>query len=116
MSSSNEEIRRNLSVVKGGQYGKARGMIERTAEELQLDRDMQEAFAAIYGEAGSVPSQGIYDIREGRRHPWRTLARRAKEAKRKGAPLATVREPFLTFLRWIERDLYHCDGDYDRAA
>lgn len=109
MDDSQRNNRRNLSLIRGGQYGK--GRITRTTEELRLDRQMQEAFAAIYGEAGTVPSRGIYDVREGRRQPWRTLARRIREAHAQGAPIQSVREPLLTFLRWVERDLYRITDD-----
>lgn len=118
MTSNNDDTERNnrgnLAVVRGGQYGK--GRITLTKAEHRLDQQMQEAFAAIYGEAGTVPSRGIYDVREGVRQPWRTLARRIREAHAKGAPMESVKAPLLTFLRWIERDLYRITDDFDTAA
>ena len=112
MQNDEQHKRGNLAVVRGGQYGKrVSGRRTRTAEEFRLDRLMQEAFAAIYGESGTVPSKGIYDVREGHRQPWRTLARRIREAHANGAPLQSVRAPLLTFLKWVERDLYRHDGD-----
>lgn len=101
----------NLRLERGTLYAqRPRGA--QVATDWRLDREMASAFAAIHGQDGAVPSRGIYDIREGYQHPWRTLARRIREARAKNAPKEQVIGVLRVFEVWID-ELYRESG---RAA
>lgn len=105
----------NFAIVRGGLYARRPGRRTRTAEEWRLDRELMSAFAAIHGEDGTVPSKGIYHIREGVQHPWRVLARRFIEARQAGAPKDQLKAVLNVMALWIDDTLYN-DRQPDRAA
>lgn len=78
---------RKLRLIRGARYGCLRDV---AGSDWELDREMKDAFVAMYGEDGSVPSEAIYDIRRGRQAPWRVLARRIREARAMGVPKEQV--------------------------
>jgi len=102
-----------LGVVRGGRYA-TRPMRTFSTAEFRLDREMQAAFSAIYGEDETVPSVGIYKIRKHDQHPWRVLARRILEARAANAPKDQLRGVLKVFETWVD-GLYN-EQQPDRAA
>jgi hypothetical protein len=113
MDASRRE-KNGIALVRGGQYAK-RPVAAKTSADWKLDTEMASAFAGITGEDGSVPSKGIYCIRDRSQHPWRVLSRRFKEAKAANAPLDQVLAPVRVLELWV-RELYGEQPNRGRAA
>lgn len=104
-----------LHVVRGGLYASRPVRVTaKTVADWRLDEEMATAFAGITGENGTVPSKGIYDIRDRSQHPWRVLARRFKEARAAKAELDQALAPVRVLETWV-RNLWNEPGQ-DRAA
>lgn len=106
----------NMGVVRGDLYATPQPRATRvmTASEHRLESRMRTAFAQIHGADGTVPSKGIYKIRDGDGKPWRVLGRRFVEMRQKRAPLEAAMRPLEELWEWVVQDLY---GDSpDRAA
>lgn len=98
-----------LTLVSGDQYGRRpRPQTRRamTSGEYTLESALRTAFASVAGADGTVPSEAIYDIRRGRQHPWRTLARRLVEMREAGASEDQAHLIIDTFKWWITTRLY----------
>jgi hypothetical protein len=73
---------------KLGGYEKPRvGVVTRvanptTAAELELDRAMRELFYAARDARGRSVNKNFRNVARGATHPWRTLVRRFREAKK----------------------------------
>lgn len=88
-----------LRVVRGGRYAKTRLS---SAADFSLDREMVDCFIALHTPDGFVPSHAIYEIRRGRQHPWRYLARRIREARAQSVPKDSVKELIRVLDRFVE--------------
>lgn len=110
-----EDEREKFRIVKGGRYGKPRRSRPRTTAEFILDRELHDAFIAIRGADGTVPSNGVYEIRQKDQHPWRILAKRFRECRDAGVPKEQVLGVLRVFAAWVEKDLYR-EGPSPQAA
>jgi hypothetical protein len=88
-----------LRVVKGGRYAKMRAV---SSGDFRLDREMTDAFISLHTPSGTVPSDAISDIRRGRQHPWRCLARRIREAKAGKVSKESVKELVRVLDRFVD--------------
>lgn len=116
-----------LIIVRGGLYAtrRMRARVRRASAreqwelQVQFERDMRAAYGRQYGEDGTVPSKGIYAIRDGSQHPWRVSWRRTTEANVAGVPLADVIEPHRVAMQYAAEQRRLLDGESehpDRAA
>lgn len=106
MGTTNNQKQGSLTLARGGLYATRKGRTEgRVQPDWKLDREMADAFAGITGEDGSVPSKGIYAIRDRSQHPWRVLWRRFLEARTANAPLEQALAP-IRVLEMRVRELY----------
>lgn len=69
---------------------------------LDLDRAMHEAFIRLFDPNGRVPSRGVQEIREGRRHPWRAMARRFVELRQARVPLEHTKALIAEMDRFVD--------------
>jgi hypothetical protein len=119
MSGQGGEKNGNLTVERGGLYGRPRHYRQPapmvTAVDFQLDREMQTVFAALHAEDGTVPSRGIQEIREGRQWPWRMIARRFREAAVANVPESQLDE-VIHVLQQFKCSLYRPIPQRDTAA
>lgn len=65
-----------------------------------LDREMHSAYVQMRTEAGTSPSEGVWNIWEHRQFPWRVMARRQYEAAQARVPLRLYLTPLWTLERW----------------
>lgn len=97
-----------LRLERGDLYGKPRKFERRaamafTTAEFDLDRVMHDAFCALEGEDGTVPSRGIQEIRQHRQRPWRFMGRRLREAVNAGATEAQLHEVVHVLHQYVTR-------------
>lgn len=95
------KYRKGLIVVRGDQWA-ARTVRDRDLERW-LDRENHSTWCKAIGTDGTVPSEGIYEIRRHRQHPWRVEARREREAVLAGVEEAVFDELDFNARRFRER-------------
>lgn len=105
----------NMRVVRGSLYAKPRQRRTPTPEELDLDRELQEAFVAMLTPYGTVPSPGIQEIRQHKQRPWRKLGERLMEARRAKVAKARAKEISRRLDEWIDM-VWGADDAGPRAA
>jgi hypothetical protein len=91
-----------LGVLRGGRYAE-RPMRTYTTAEFRLDREMQAVIGAIRGEDGRAPSRAIARVAYEEQRPWRVLARRFVEARRKRAKKAQLLAVIEVLRCWVDR-------------
>jgi hypothetical protein len=96
-----EKNRIQLTVIRGDQW--AARTVRDFDLERWLDRENHATWCKAVGEDGTVPSDGIYDIRRDRQHPWRIEARREREAVLAGVEEAVFEELDFNARRYRER-------------
>lgn len=96
-----KKYRNGLFVIRGDQWA-ARTVRDMDLERW-LDRENHATWCKAVGEDGTVPSDGIYDIRRMRQHPWRVEARREREAVLAGVEEAVFEELDFNARRYRER-------------
>lgn len=107
MTDSKRKKYGNLQVEPGGQYAERPGKRVSISTPLihDLDRRMHEAFVAVEGKDGTVPSRGVYDIRCHAQHPARVLGRRCIEMREAGAPVEQAVAVFEAGVAWVREVL-----------
>ena len=100
----------NLTVSDGGLAG-------RRGPEVELERAIRARFVAMRGKDGKVPGRAFYEIACGVQNPWRVLARRIQEARRRRVPREQVQGIVDEIDRYVDR-LYggHVTGEHKPAA
>lgn len=114
MNPNDTTKKRIFQLERGDLYGQRPNKVPVHDPVIQkLDRRVQDAAVMIVGADGTVPSAGIYKIREADQHPARILGRRCVEAKAKGSPREQVEAMWLAGVEWVRQDLY---GDVPKSA
>lgn len=67
----------------------------------ELDRDSHAAWCRVATPVGTVPSDGVENIRRGIQWPWRVWARRVDECIDAGVELRVMLVPLRVFERWM---------------
>lgn len=83
-----------LELIEGGERRRVYGW---------LDREMHSRFVQVEGANGAVPSTSIYEIRRGRQHPWRCLARRLIEMREADTPITQAKEIVRALDLFVDR-------------
>jgi hypothetical protein len=90
-----------FAIVRGGKYAQLRETP--AAADYDLDQLMLDAFIGLQGADGTVPSEGIADVRRLRQRPWRYLGRRIREARSQEVPKESVKQIARALDDYIER-------------